>query len=138
VLPAITLGASTAGKLARFVRTSVLDIIGQPFIRTARGKALPPLRIILHHVFPNAAIPIVTFLGFETGLVIGGAVVTESVFGWPGVGRLLVESVAKRDLAVVQAIIFLIALAIMITNLLVDLAYGWLDPRIRVIGRRNE
>lgn len=86
---------------------------------------------MLRHVFPNAAIPVITFLGFELGLLIGGAVVTESVFGWPGVGRLLTLSVARRDLAVVQVIIFLVAGTMIIANLLVDLAYGWLDPRVR-------
>jgi peptide/nickel transport system permease protein len=131
VMPALTLGLSMAGKLARFVRTSVLDVLSQPFIRTAKGKNLPMSRVILHHVFPNAAIPVVTFLGFETGLLIGGAVVTETVFAWPGVGRLLVESVAKRDLAIVQAIILLIAASMTAANFLVDLAYGWLDPRVR-------
>lgn len=137
VMPAITLGTAMAGKLARFVRTSVLEVVGSPFVGAARGMRLPPLRVLRRHIFPNAAIPVVTFLGFEFGLLIGGAVVTESVFGWPGVGRLLVLSVAKRDLAVVQAIIFLIALTMIAANLLVDLAYGWLDPRVRDAGARR-
>lgn len=131
VLPAITLGAAMAGKLARFVRTSVLEVLGTPFVRAACGMRLPSGRVMLRHIFPNAAIPVITFLGFEFGLLIGGAVVIESVFGWPGVGRLLTLSVARRDLAVVQAIIFLIALAMISANFLVDLAYGWLDPRVR-------
>jgi peptide/nickel transport system permease protein len=131
ILPAATLGLSIAGKLVRFVRAAVLDVIAQPFIRTARGKNLPLPQIVWRHILPNAAVPLVTFFGFELGLVIGGAVVTETVFGWPGVGRLLVDSVAKRDLAVVQAIVFLIASTMIIANLLVDLAYRWLDPRLR-------
>lgn len=131
VLPSVTLGAAMAGKLARFVRTSVLEVLGNPFIRAAYGMRLPPQRVMLRHIFPNAAIPVITFLGFEFGLLIGGAVVTESVFGWPGVGRLLTLSVARRDLAVVQAIIFLIAITMITANLLVDLAYGWFDPRVR-------
>lgn len=134
VLPAITLGAAMAGKLARFVRTSVLETVGNPYIRAVQGMRLPSLRILFRHIFPNAAIPVITFLGFEFGLLIGGAVVTESVFGWPGVGRLLTLSVARRDLAVVQAIIFLIAITMITANLLVDLAYGWLDPRVRKNG----
>lgn len=136
VLPAVTLGTAMAGKLARFVRTSMLEVLGHPFVRAVKGMRLPPHRILFRHIFPNAAIPVVTFLGFELGLLIGGAVVTESVFGWPGVGRLLALSVAKRDLAVVQVIIFLIALTMIIANLLVDLAYGWLDPRVRSTGGR--
>lgn len=137
VLPAITLGTAMAGKLARFVRTSMLEVLGHPFVRAVKGMRLPPSRILFRHIFPNAAIPVITFLGFELGLLIGGAVVTESVFGWPGVGRLLALSVAKRDLAVVQVIIFLIAFTMIIANLLVDLAYGWLDPRVRSAGDRQ-
>lgn len=137
VMPALTLGTAMAGKLARFVRTSMLEVLGHPFVRAASGMRLPPRRILFRHIFPNAAIPVVTFLGFELGLLIGGAVVTESVFGWPGVGRLLALSVAKRDLAVVQAIIFLIAFTMIAANLLVDLAYGWLDPRTRSAGGRK-
>lgn len=131
IMPAITLGSSMAGKLARFVRTSVLDVLGQPFIQAAYGMRLPPLHVLGRHIFPNAAIPVVTFLGFEIGTLIGGAVVAETVFGWPGIGRLLAVSVAKRDLAVVQCIIVLIATTMIVANLLVDLAYGWLDPRVR-------
>jgi len=134
VLPAITLGTAMAGKLARFVRTSVLEVLGNPYVQAARGMLLPSRRVLFRHVFPNAAIPVITFLGFELGLLIGGAVVTESVFGWPGVGRLLTLSVARRDLAVVQVIIFLIAGTMILANLLVDVAYGWLDPRIRYGG----
>lgn len=118
VLPAITLGTAMAGNLARFVRTSVLEVLGNPYVQAARGMLLPPRRVLFRHIFPNAAIPIVTFLGFEFGLLIGGAVVTESVFGWPGVGRLLTLSVARRDLAVVQVIIFLIAATMIVANLL--------------------
>lgn len=134
ILPAITLGTAMAGKLARFVRTSVLEVLGNPYVQAARGMLLPSRRVLFRHIFPNAAIPIVTFLGFELGLLIGGAVVTESVFGWPGVGRLLTLSVARRDLAVVQVIVFLIAGTMITANLLVDLAYGWLDPRVRKSG----
>lgn len=137
VLPAITLGTAMAGKLARFVRTSVLEVVANPFVRAARGMRLPPSWVLFRHIFPNAAIPVITFLGFELGLVIGGAVVTESVFAWPGVGQLLTLSVARRDLPVVQAIVFLIAATMVTANLLVDLAYGWLDPRIRSAGDRR-
>ncbi|MBN8290991.1 ABC transporter permease [Rhodobacter sp. NTK016B] len=131
VLPALTLGTALAAKLARFTRTSVLDVLGQPHVRTARGKRLSGFAVLIRHVLPNAAIPVITFLGFEIGLLIGGAVVTETVFGWPGIGQLLVMSVTRRDLAVVQAIVLMIALAIVVVNLLVDLSYGRIDPRVR-------
>lgn len=131
VLPALTLGTAMAGKLARFVRGAVLDVVGQLHIRVARGKRLPPLRILTAHIAPNAAVPVITFLGFELGLIVGGGVVVESVFGWPGVGRLLVQSVAARDLAVVQTIILMIALAMITANLLADIVHARLDPRVR-------
>ncbi|MEN2979347.1 ABC transporter permease [Tistrella bauzanensis] len=131
VLPALTLGTAMAGKLARFVRGAVLDVLGQLHIRVARGKRLPPLRILTAHIAPNAAVPVITFLGFELGLIVGGGVVVESVFGWPGVGRLLVQSVAARDLAVVQTIILMIALAMITANLLADIVHARLDPRVR-------
>lgn len=136
VMPAITLGTTMAAKLARFVRTSVLDVLGQPFVRAARGKRLGELMVIARHIFPNAAIPVITFFGFEVGLLIGGAVVTENVFGWPGVGQLLVQSVSRRDLAVVQTIVMLVAATVIAANLIVDLAYGWIDPRVRIAGGR--
>jgi peptide/nickel transport system permease protein len=131
ILPVITLASATMGKLARFTRTSTLEVLGQPFVRTAYSKGLGRLYVICRHVLPNAAIPIVTFLGFELGTVIAGAVVTESVFAWPGLGRLLVTSVAQRDLPVVQIIILLVSATLVASNLFVDLLYGWLDPRVK-------
>ena len=131
ILPVITLASATMGKLARFTRTSTLEVLGQPFVRTAYSKGLGRSYVIYRHVLPNAAIPIVTFLGFELGTVIAGAVVTESVFAWPGLGRLLVTSVAQRDLPVVQTIILLVSATLVASNLLVDLLYGWLDPRVK-------
>lgn len=134
VLPALTLAAAALGKLSRFTRTAVLDVLGQPYVRTAKAKGLGQVAVIARHVMPNAAIPVVTFLGFELGLLIGGAVVVETVFAWPGIGRLLVISVGQRDLAVVQTIILLIALTMVLANLAVDLAYGWLDPRVKALA----
>lgn len=131
ILPVITLASATMGKLARFTRTSMLEVLGQPFVRTAYSKGLGQLYVTCCHVLPAAAIPVVTFLGFELGTVIAGAVVTESVFAWPGLGRLLVTSVAQRDLPVVQTIILLVSATLVISNLLVDLLYGWLDPRVK-------
>ena len=131
IMPVITLGTATAGIVARFTRTAVLDVLGQPFVMAAKAKGLSVPRLIFGHVLPNAAIPVITILGLQLGSVIGGALVTETVFAWPGIGRLLVQSVNYRDLAVVQTIVLIIAASMIICNLLVDMAYGWLDPRIR-------
>ncbi|WP_294448046.1 ABC transporter permease [uncultured Mailhella sp.] len=131
IMPVITLGTATAGIVARFTRTAVLDVLGQPFVMAAKAKGLSVSRLIFGHVLPNAAIPVITILGLQLGSVIGGALVTETVFAWPGIGRLLVQSVNYRDLAVVQTIVLIIAASMIICNLLVDMAYGWLDPRIR-------
>lgn len=137
IMPVLTLSTAFAGSLARFTRSAVLEVLSKSYVRTARAKGMTPLREIVMHAMPNAAIPVVTVIGFKLGGLIGGAVVTESVFAWPGVGRLLVDAVANRDLAVVQAIVVLIALTMVVANLLVDLAYGWLDPRIRVASQRS-
>lgn len=137
ILPTVVLASSTLGKLARFTRTSVLEVLGQPFVRTAESKGLGRLRVMTRHVLPNAAIPVVTLLGFELGTVIAGAVVTETVFAWPGIGRLLVISVGQRDLPVVQTIILIVVGTLVFANLLVDLLYGWLDPRVKGLGRRE-
>ncbi|WP_341898488.1 ABC transporter permease [Ferrovibrio terrae] len=131
ILPIITLGVSGAAILARFTRSAMLEVLGQPYIRTASAKGVPWRRVVADHALPNAAIPTVTIIGFMVGSLIAGAVVVESVFAWPGVGRLLVSAVANRDLAVVQAILLAIALSMVAANLCVDLAYGWLDPRLR-------
>lgn len=131
VMPVVTLGTTPAAMTARFTRSSVLEVLNKPFIRTARAKGALPWREIVMHALPNAAIPVVTILGLRFGELISGAVVTETVFAWPGMGRLLVGAVANRDLAVVQGIVVLIALSMVTVNLLIDLAYGWLDPRIR-------
>jgi len=131
VLPIVTLGVAGAAVLARFTRSAMLEVLGQPYIRTASAKGVPWARVITGHALPNAAIPTVTIVGFMIGSLIAGAVVVESVFAWPGVGRLLVASVANRDLAVVQAILLAIAISMVVANLCVDIAYGWLDPRLR-------
>lgn len=135
VMPVFTLGTAAAGTLARFTRTAMLEVMGQGFIRTARGKGAQPGYAIRRHALPNAAIPVVTVIGFQIGGLVGGALVTESVFAWPGVGRLLVNAVSGRDLAVVQTIVLLVASTMVAANYLVDLAYGLLDPRIRGGGR---
>ena len=131
VMPVLTLGTASAGTLARFTRTAMLEVMGQPFLRTARGKGASEAHALWRHALPNAAIPVVTVVGFQLGGLIGGALVTETVFAWPGVGRLLVSAVSGRDLAVVQTIVLLVAATMVTANYLVDLAYGILDPRIR-------
>ena len=131
ILPVLTLGIGGAAVLARFTRSAMLEVLGQPYIRTASAKGVPWARVVRGHALPNAAIPTVTIVGFMVGSLIAGAVVVESVFSWPGVGRLLVVAVANRDLAVVQCILLLVAVTMVSSNLIVDLLYGVMDPRLR-------
>ncbi len=131
VLPVVTLGFGGAAVLARFTRSAMLEVLGQPYIRTAMAKGVPWRLVVRGHALPNAAIPTVTIVGFMVGSLMAGAVVVESVFSWPGVGRLLVTAVSNRDLAVVQCILLLVASTMVLSNLLVDLLYGVLDPRLR-------
>jgi peptide/nickel transport system permease protein len=136
ILPVITLGLGGAAVLARFTRSAMLEVLGQPFIRTASAKGVPWRAVVTGHALPNAAIPTVTIIGFMVGTLIAGAVVVESVFSWPGVGRLLVVAVANRDLAIVQCILLLVAITMVCANLIVDLLYGLLDPRLRAAPRK--
>jgi peptide/nickel transport system permease protein len=136
LMPAVTLGLYTAGTLARFTRSAMLEVLDKLYIRAAAAKGASPLRRVLAHALPNAAIPVVTIVGLNLGELIAGAIVVETVFAWPGVGRLLVSAVSARDLAVVQALTLMIAATMVLANLVVDLAYGVLDPRIRVAGGR--
>jgi peptide/nickel transport system permease protein len=131
ILPIITLGIGGAAVLARFTRSAMLEILGQPYVRTASAKGVPWRAVVTGHALPNAAIPTVTIIGFMVGTLIAGAVVVESVFSWPGVGRLLVVAVANRDLAVVQCVLLLVAATMVASNLAVDFLYGFLDPRLR-------
>ena len=131
ILPVLTLGIGGAAVLARFTRSAMLEVLGQPYIRTASAKGVPWRLVVSRHALPNAAIPTVTIVGFMVGTLIAGAVVVESVFSWPGVGRLLVVAVANRDLAVVQCILLAIAATMVTSNLAVDFLYGFLDPRLR-------
>jgi peptide/nickel transport system permease protein len=137
ILPVITLGIGGAAVLARFTRSAMLEVLGQPYIRAASAKGVPWRAVVTRHALPNAAIPTVTIIGFMVGSLIAGAVVVESVFSWPGVGRLLVVAVGNRDLAVVQCILLLVAATMVCANLVVDLLYGLLDPRLRNAPRRN-
>ncbi len=131
ILPVLTLGLAGAGILARFTRSAVLEVLGQNHIRTAMAKGVPWRAVVLRHVLPNAAVPILSVVGFLIGSLVTGAVVVENVFSWPGMGRLLVLSVANRDLPVVQCILVLIAVMMVSANLVMDLLHGRLDPRLR-------
>ncbi len=131
IMPVVTMATAEASIFARFMRSSMLEVLSQPYIRTAIAKGVPWRKVVRGHALPNAAIPTVTVAGFFVGSLIVGGVITENVFAWPGVGRLLVDSVANRDLAVVQVAILLIAVSMVSANLIVDLSYGWLDPRVR-------
>ncbi|WBU60994.1 ABC transporter permease [Paracoccus albus] len=135
VMPAITLATFTAGSLARFTRSAMLEVLEKPFMRAAAAKGVPFGKRVMLHAFPNAAIPIVTVVGLNLGQLVAGAIVVETVFAWPGIGRLLVVAVSQRDLAVVQGLVLVIAATMVIANLIVDLLYGLLDPRIREAAR---
>jgi peptide/nickel transport system permease protein len=135
IMPVVTLSAALMGKVARFARTSMLEVLGQPYIRTARAKGVARLAVLLRHAFPNAAAPLLMFLGIEIGLILTGAAVTETVFAWPGVGRLMVSAAAARDLPVVQAAILFVASVIILSNLMVDIIQGLIDPRVDALGK---
>jgi peptide/nickel transport system permease protein len=130
ILPAVTLGLTLAGRNARLVRSSMLEVLNEDYIRTARAKGLSEWRVINKHALKNALLPVVTVVGLELGHLLGGAVVVETVFAWPGVGLLAVQAVLGRDYPIVQAVIIISALIFVVTNLLIDLLYTWLDPRI--------
>jgi peptide/nickel transport system permease protein len=131
VMPVLVLGAFYAARMARLTRSSVLDILGEDFILTARAKGLAELVVVGKHTLKNAAIPIVTLAGLETGQLLGGAVITETIFAWPGVGRLTVQALLNRDFPLVLAAVFIASLTYTLLNLVVDLLYGWIDPRTR-------
>jgi ABC-type dipeptide/oligopeptide/nickel transport system permease component len=135
ILPAVTLGLTLAGRNARLVRSSVLEVLGEDYIRTARAKGLPEWRVVTMHGLRNALLPVVTVVGLELGHLLGGAVVVETVFAWPGIGLLAVQAVLGRDYPIVQAVIIVSALIFVITNLLIDLLYTYLDPRISLQGQ---
>lgn len=131
ILPAVTLGAALAAVVTRLTRSSMLEVIGQDYIRTARAKGLRGTRVVLHHALRNALIPVVTVIGLDLGALLGGAVITETIFAWPGIGRLAIRSIVQRDFPVVQGVVLMIALVRIGANLLVDVVYAVIDPRIR-------
>jgi peptide/nickel transport system permease protein len=131
VLPAITLAAFSTARIARLVRSAMLEVMAQDYVQVARSKGLTEGRVIWRHALKNAAIPVVTIVGLQLGALLAGAVITESVFAWPGLGRLMVQSIHNRDYPVIQAAVFVIAIVFAILNLGVDILYTFLDPRIR-------
>ena len=132
VLPAITLGSWILPVNMRLVRSGMLEVLNQDYIRTARAKGLPEKKVLIKHAFKNAAIPVVTVSGMQFGALLGGAVVTETVFAWPGLGRLAVDSIRMGDYPVVQAIVVIFALCIVMANLTADIVAAYIDPRIRL------
>jgi ABC-type dipeptide/oligopeptide/nickel transport system permease component len=132
VLPAITLGAQSLGRNTRLVRSSVFECLSQDYVRTARAKGVPERVVMVKHVLKNAMMPVVTAWALDVANLFGGAVITESIFGWPGMGRLIVESVTFRDFPTVASAVFFITLVFVGLNLLVDLSYAWLDPRVKL------
>lgn len=131
VLPSITLGTAIAAEMARLVRSSMLEILGQDYIRTARSKGLMEAIVVNKHALRNALIPVVTIVALQTPTLIGGTLITETVFSWPGMGLLLVQALNGRDMAIVQAAVFVIACLVILSNLVADLVYRLLDPRIK-------
>ncbi len=131
ILPSVTLGTAIAAVVMRMTRASLVEVLGVEYIRTARAKGLAERRIVLGHGLRNALIPVVTEIGLQTGALLGGAVITETIFALPGVGRLLVDAIFQRDFPVVQGVVLVLAVNFLAISFLVDLAYAWLDPRIR-------
>ena len=131
ILPAFTLGLRSAAQITRLTRSAMMDTLGQDYIRTARSKELPWWKILLKHALPNSLIPVLTVIGTDFGSYLSGAVLTESIFGWPGLGRLTLEAILKRDLPIIQGTVLFMALMFICVNLIVDILYGIIDPRIR-------
>jgi dipeptide transport system permease protein len=131
VLPTVVLGTIPLAVIARQTRSAMLEVLGEDYVRTARSKGLNPLRVVGVHALRNAMIPVVTSIGLQVGVLLGGAILTETIFSWPGIGKWMVDAVFKRDYTVVQGGLLLISVIIMVVNLVVDLLYGLINPRIR-------
>jgi ABC-type dipeptide/oligopeptide/nickel transport system permease component len=132
ILPALTLGLFTAARTMRLTRSALLEVLGQDYVRTARAKGVAERGVVWKHALRNASIPVITIVGLELGTLLGGAVITETIFAWPGVGRLSVQAIYNRDYPLVQASVFVLASIFVLVNLAVDLVYTYLDPRIRL------
>jgi peptide/nickel transport system permease protein len=131
VLPALTLGAFSAALISRLVRSSLLEVLGQDYVRTARAKGLAGVNVVVRHSLPNAMIPVITVIGLQVGALLGGAVLAETIFAWPGIGRLLIQAISQRDYPLVQGIVMVTALVVSLINLGVDVLYVAINPRIR-------
>jgi dipeptide transport system permease protein len=131
ILPAIVLGTIPLAVIARMTRSSMMEVIREDYIRVARSKGLSPFRIIAIHALRNALIPVVTVIGLQVGVLLAGAILTETIFSWPGIGKWLIDSIQRRDYPAVQGGILLVASIVIIVNLIVDLLYGLINPRIR-------
>ena len=132
ILPSLTLALIFTGVLTRLVRSGMLEVLAEDYVRTAHAKGLAPRLVVIRHALPNMLIPVVTVIGLQLGHLLGGAVIIETVFGWPGIGRLLVDAIFHRDYPLVQGAVFFITAGFIIINLMVDLSYGYLDPRVRL------
>jgi peptide/nickel transport system permease protein len=132
ILPALTLASYPMAAIARLVRSGMLEVLDADYVRTARAKGLPERRVVLKHTLRNAALPIVTVVGLQFGLLLGGAIVCEMIFSWPGVGRLMIFAIYNRDFPLVEAAVFVMAMVFVAGNMLVDLCYAWLDPRVKL------
>jgi ABC-type dipeptide/oligopeptide/nickel transport system permease component len=132
ILPALTLASYPMAAIARLVRSGMLEVLDADYVRTARAKGLPERGVVLKHTLRNAALPIVTVVGLQFGLLLGGAIVCEMIFSWPGVGRLMIFAIYNRDFPLVEAAVFVMAMVFVAGNVLVDLCYAWLDPRVKL------
>jgi len=132
ILPALTLASYPMAAIARLVRSGMLEVLDADYVRTARAKGLPERRVVLKHTLRNAALPIVTVVGLQFGLLLGGAIVCEMIFSWPGVGRLMIFAIYNRDFPLVEAAVFVMAMVFVAGNMLVDVCYAWLDPRVKL------
>jgi peptide/nickel transport system permease protein len=131
IMPAVSLGFFSMARIARVTRSSMMSVLGKDYIRTAKSKGLTDGRVIIRHAFKNAAIPIITLVGMELGTLLGGAVITETIFAWPGVGQLAIQAIYNRDFPVVQAAVLNLSVIFVLINLIVDILYTYLDPRVR-------
>ena len=134
ILPSIVLGTIPLAVIARMTRSSMLEVLQEDYVRTARAKGVSPTRVVMVHALRNALIPVITVIGLQTGVLLAGAILTETIFAWPGIGKWIVESISRRDYPVIQGGILLISTLIILVNLLVDLMYGVINPRIRYTG----
>ena len=134
ILPGLTLGSALAAILSRMVRAALLEVLEEDYIRTARAKGLPESEVIIRHALRNATLPIITVIGLQLGTLLGGAVITEIVFSWPGIGQLTIEAIQRRDYPVLQACVLVISVAYVCVNTTTDILYAWLDPRVRLEG----